>query len=62
MERRTLTGLAVLCSGEAHLALTAIASRSVQTLAVLTQVHVVRTFIHVWNTAHQRIHMHEVQS
>ena len=43
----TLAGLAVLSRGEAHLTLAAVATRSVQTLAVLTQVHVVSTLIHI---------------
>lgn len=43
----TLTGLAVFCGSEAHLTLAAVATRSVQTLAVLTQVHVVCALIHV---------------
>jgi len=47
-ERRTLAGPAVLRGSEAHLTLAAVAARCVQTLAVLTQVHVVRTLIHVW--------------
>lgn len=46
-ERSTLTGLAVLCRREAHLTLAAITPRSVQTLAVLTQVDVVCTLVHV---------------
>ena len=45
---RTLAGLAVLGGSEAHLTLAAVAARRVQTLAVLTQVHVVRAFVHVW--------------
>lgn len=45
----TLTGFAVFCGCEAHLTLAAVAARSVQTLAVLTQVHVVRTLVHVWD-------------
>ena len=48
MEFCTLAGLAVLSWSEAHLTLAAVATRCVQTLAVLTQVHVVRTFVHVW--------------
>lgn len=43
----TLTGFAVFCGCEAHLTLAAVATRSIQTLAVLTQVHVVCTLIHV---------------
>jgi len=43
----TLAGLAVVSRGEAHLTLAAVSSRSVQTLAVLTQVHVIRALIHV---------------
>lgn len=46
--RSTLAGLAVFCRSEAHLTLAAIASRGVQTLAVLTQVHIVCTLVHVW--------------
>lgn len=42
-----LTGLAVFCRSEAHLALAAVASWSIQTLAIFTQVHVVCTLIHV---------------
>lgn len=42
-----LAGLAVLGGGEAHLALTAVPSWSIETLAILTQVHVVRTLIHI---------------
>lgn len=45
----TLTGLAVFCRSEAHFALAAVAAWSIQTLSVLTQVHVVCTLIHVWN-------------
>lgn len=47
----TLAGLAVFGGGEAHLALTAVPAGSVQALAVFTQVHVVRTLIHVCNRA-----------
>lgn len=47
MTRSTLAGLAIFCRSEAHLTLAAIASRGVQTLAVLTQVHIVRTLVHV---------------
>lgn len=43
----TLAGLAIFCRSEAHLTLAAIASRGVQTLAVLTQVHIVCTLVHV---------------
>lgn len=43
----TLAGLAVLCGGEAHLALAAVAAWGVQTLTVLAQVHVVGTLVHV---------------
>lgn len=42
-----LTGLVVLCRGEAHLTLTAVSAWSVQALTVLTQVHIVCTLIHV---------------
>ena len=48
MEYCTLAGLAVLSGSEAHLTLAAVTTRRVQTLAVLTQVHVVRAFVHVW--------------
>lgn len=48
----TLAGLAVLRWGEAHLALAAVATRGVQTLAVLAQVHVVGALVHVWKTTH----------
>lgn len=43
----TLAGLAVLCGIEAHLALAAITPRCIETLSILTQVHIVRTFIHI---------------
>lgn len=42
-----MTGLAVLRGGEAHLALAAVPPGSVQALAVLAQVHVVRALVHV---------------
>lgn len=42
-----LAGLAVLCGIEAHFALAAITPRCIETLSVLTQVHIVRTFIHI---------------
>lgn len=46
-----MAGLAVLGGGEAHLALAAVPPGSVQALAVLAQVHVVRALVHVCNTA-----------
>lgn len=50
-ESSTLTGLAVLGGGEAHLALAAVPAGRVQALAVLAQVHVVRALIHVCKSA-----------
>lgn len=49
-ERGTLAGLAVLCRSEAHLTLAAVASGCIQALAILAQVDIVCTLIHVWNT------------
>lgn len=43
----TLAGLAVLCGIEAHLALAAVTPRCIETLPVLTQVHVIRTLVHI---------------
>lgn len=43
----TLAGLAVLCGVEAHLALTAVTPRCIETLSILTQVHVVCTLVHI---------------
>lgn len=43
----TLAGLAVLCGIEAHLALTAVTPRCIETLSILTQVHIVRTLVHI---------------
>lgn len=54
-ESSTLTRLAVFCRRKAHLALAAVATWSIQTLAVLTQVHVVCTLIHVWIRTEQCI-------
>lgn len=48
-ESSTLTGLAVLRGGEAHVALAAVPAGSVQALAVLAQVYVVRALVHVCN-------------
>lgn len=42
-----LTSLAVFCRSESHLTLAAVAARSIQTLAVFTQVHIVCTLIHI---------------
>lgn len=43
----TLAGLAVLCGVEAHLALAAVTPGCIEALAILTQVHVVRTLVHI---------------
>jgi len=43
----TLAGLAVLGGIEAHLTLAAVAPRCIETLSILTQVHIVRTLVHI---------------
>ncbi len=49
----TLAGLAVFSRREAHLTLAAISSRRVQTLTVLTQIHVISALIHVCREIHK---------
>lgn len=51
----TLAGLAVLCGIEAHLTLAAVTPRCIETLSVLTQVHIVRTLVHIWRESGTRL-------
>lgn len=51
----TLAGLAVLCGVEAHLALAAVTPRRIETLSILTQVHIVCTLVHIYRESSMRL-------